>query len=150
MHNTYKAVPYKVVSNHGLVVDEREPWDTNFYYNKKETRFCIIDSETGEILDDAQGYGYKTAQKAYSAYAYKIRSYDIVKEKEEKEKNIRKWMKEHKEFVNLINGYAIEIAKGSMSPDDRFDAKFVEELLVEYDLHIDFTASELLKVWQKS
>lgn len=30
--------------------------------------YIIVDTETGEILDDAQGYGYKTVKKAYAAY----------------------------------------------------------------------------------
>lgn len=34
-------------------------------------RWIIIDQQTGEILDDAQGYGYKSAQAAHRAYAYK-------------------------------------------------------------------------------
>ena len=34
-------------------------------------RWIVIDEETGEILDDAQGYGYKSKQKAYNAYFYK-------------------------------------------------------------------------------
>ena len=36
-----------------------------------EKRFVIIDANTGELLDDAQGYGFKTAQKAYASYGYK-------------------------------------------------------------------------------
>lgn len=35
-----------------------------------EKRFVIVDRETGEILDDAQGYGYKTPKKAYAAFYY--------------------------------------------------------------------------------
>jgi hypothetical protein len=38
---------------------------------KKDDKFVIIDTETGEILDDAQGYGYTTAQKAYKGYGWK-------------------------------------------------------------------------------
>ena len=36
-----------------------------------EKRYVIIDANTGELLDDAQGYGFKTAQKAYASYGYK-------------------------------------------------------------------------------
>lgn len=36
-----------------------------------DDRFVIVDLETGEILDDAQGYGYKTAQKAHIGYNYR-------------------------------------------------------------------------------
>lgn len=34
-------------------------------------RFIIIDSYTGEILDDAQGYGYRTEEKAHKAFVWK-------------------------------------------------------------------------------
>ena len=51
-----------------------------------DTRFCVIDRGTGEIIDDAQGYGYKTEQKAYAAWTYKTRkiSPEEVRLKEEK------------------------------------------------------------------
>lgn len=32
---------------------------------KGEARFVIIDVNTGEIIDDAQGYGYKSKMRAY-------------------------------------------------------------------------------------
>ena len=32
-----------------------------------DKRFIVIDKDSGEILDDAQGYGYKTAQNYYEA-----------------------------------------------------------------------------------
>ena len=38
-----------------------------------ERRFQIVDAETGEVLDDAQGYGYKSPQKAHAAWGYKNR-----------------------------------------------------------------------------
>ena len=37
-----------------------------------DIRYIIVDETTGEIIDDAQGYGYKTKQKAHSAYNYKF------------------------------------------------------------------------------
>lgn len=36
-------------------------------------RYVMQNTHTGEIVDDAQGYGYKTPQKAYAAYNYKHR-----------------------------------------------------------------------------
>lgn len=32
-----------------------------------------MDEDTGEIVDDAQGWGYRTARNAYRAHAYKKR-----------------------------------------------------------------------------
>ncbi len=36
-----------------------------------ERRYVVVDKENGNVLDDAQGYGYKTTRNAYAAYAYK-------------------------------------------------------------------------------
>ena len=33
-----------------------------------ETRYEIVDPETGEVLDDAQGYGYRSIEKARAAW----------------------------------------------------------------------------------
>jgi len=37
----------------------------------KEIRFVLVDTETGEIVDDAQGYGYTSAVGAHKAYGWK-------------------------------------------------------------------------------
>lgn len=131
MNSNYKAVQYKVK-------------------NTYEMRFCIVSTETGEILDDAQGYGYKTAQKAYAAYAYKNRDRSKDKEKNLKKNHIKQWMKENKSFVDLMDVVAFDILKGACAPDDKFDAKTVKDMLDENDLHPDFTAGELLKVWKNN
>lgn len=113
-----------------------------------EKRFVVVDKETGEILDDAQGYGYKTIKNAYSAYAYKTRDKSKDKERLERKKYIQRWMKEHKDFVRLMDRVAFEIAKGSWGPDDKFDAKLVKQMLRDNELKTDFTAGELLRVWR--
>ena len=112
-------------------------------------RFVIVDKDTGEILDDAQGYGYKSARNAHAAWAYKNQDKSKVSEKAEKIEHIKKWMEEHKSFVNLMDAYAFDIAKGSARPEDKFDAKFVREMLKDKNLEVDFTAGELLNVWRK-
>lgn len=149
MGSTYKAIKYRVTTHHDAVVDVEEPWKNELAYDSTETRFCIVSTETGEVLDDAQGYGYKTAQKAYLAYAYKNRDKSKDKEKQLKKKHIEKWMKEHKSFVRAMDDTALEIAKGSWRPDIKFNAKIVKEMLKDFELEPDFTANELLKVWRK-
>lgn len=149
MSKNYKTVPYNVTIHHEAIVDKDEPWNNTPAYDTHETRFCIVSTDTGEILDDAQGYGYRTAQKAYSAYAYKTRDKSKDKEKRKKEAEIKKWMKEHKGFVNLMDEIAFEILKGSWSPDEKFDTKFLSEMLKENNLEVNFKPSELLNVWRK-
>lgn len=149
MYKTYKAVPYTITTHHNAIVNNKEPWNNEPAYDSSETRFRIVSIETGEVLDDAQGYGYKTAQKAYSAYSYKTRDKSKDKEKIAKKKQIELWMKEHKSFVKALDNIALEIAKGTWGPNDKLDAKLVKELLHDFGLVPDFTANELLKVWKK-
>ena len=91
-------------------------------------RYCIVSTDTGEVLDDAQGYGYKTAQKAYVAFAYKNRDKSKDKEHLARKRHIEQWMEQNKSFVKLMDSCAFEIAKGTMAPNDKFDAKFVRKL----------------------
>lgn len=126
-----------------IIVIENKSLSRNY-----EKRYVVVDKDTGEVLDDAQGYGYKSVQKAYAAYNYKNRDKSKDKEKEEKRNRIKEWMKQHKSFVRLMDTFAFEIAKGSWGPNDKFDAKFVKKMLEDNELEIDFTAGELLKVWQ--
>ena len=113
-----------------------------------DMRFVVVDKDTGEVLDDAQGYGYKTARGAHVAWSYKTRDKSKDKEKAQKRKKIQSWMKEHKAFVETMDMFAFEIAKGSWGPDDKFDAKFVKKMLAEHGLSPDFTAGELLQIWR--
>ena len=115
-----------------------------------QKRYVIVNIDTGETLDDAQGYGYKTPQKAYAAYAYKTRDKSKDTEIRERHSILRQWAKDNKQFVSLMDQIAFEIAKGSWGPDDVFDAKMVRTLLKDngYD-DLPFTAGELLKAWEK-
>lgn len=114
-----------------------------------EKRYVIVDKNSGKVLDDAQGYGYKSKQNAYSSYAYKHRDKKKDREKKAKERHIKAWLKEHKDFAKFMDQIAFEIAKGSWGPDEKFDAKQVKQMLKNCGLEPDFTAVELLKVWRK-
>lgn len=95
-----------------------------------EWRFVVIDEDTGEILDNAQGYGYKTKQKAMAAWNYKNRDKSKDAAKKAKEKLVKDWMKHHKGFVNAMAQYCFEIeCKHSWGPEDKFNAKFVRQML---------------------
>ena len=113
-----------------------------------DTRYVVVDKDTGEVLDDAQGYGYKTARGAHAAWAYKTRDKSKDAEKRAKKRHIQQWLKQHKGFAEAMELYAFEIAKGSWGAEDQFNAAFVKRMLKDYELTPDFTAGELLKVWR--
>jgi hypothetical protein len=139
----YKVVPYEPAK-------QGEDAKCKNYYGVKETRFCVVSVETGEVLDDAQGYGYKTAQKAHAAYGYKTRDRHKGKAKQQKTRHIQQWMKTHKDFVDAMDEVSFEITKGSWGPNAKFDTKQVCKMLKDFELEPDFTAAELLKVWRKN
>ena len=47
--------------------------------SRYDRRFVIVDEETENVLDDAQGYGYKSKQKAKIVFNY-ISSYQAVQQ----------------------------------------------------------------------
>lgn len=114
-----------------------------------EARYILVDQETGEILDDAQGYGYKTRRNAYAAFSYKMRDRSKDQGREEREEYIRKWMREHKSFVRFFDQIAFEIVKGSWAPEDKVDAKLVKWLMQQQKIETDIRPGEFLQVWRK-
>ena len=84
--------------------------------------YIIVDTETGEVLDDAQGYGYKTIKKAYAAYFWKNRTPEQKKQYEQLTKNIKAWLKHHKSFINLLDTYALDT-------DTEINTKLIKELI---------------------
>ena len=109
-----------------------------------DKRYVVVDKDSGEILDDAQGYGYKSIQKAYAAYSYKTRDRSKDAEKRAKKKHILTWLKEHKEFAGLMEAVAFD----SVKCGEPFNAATVKQLLKENNLAPDFTAGELLRAWK--
>lgn len=113
-----------------------------------ETRYRVVDLD-GKVLDDAQGYGYKTAQNAHAAWGYKSRPPAKKKQDAAMREKVIRWLKAHKDFAQAMDQFAWEIRKGSWGPDQRFDAKFVKQMLKDNELEIDFSVRNLLKYWSK-
>ena len=113
-----------------------------------KTRYVIMNKETGEVLDDAQGYGYGSALKAYAAYEWKTRDRSKDKEKQAKEKAIRTWMKQHRAFVNALDQLAFDIVSGR-DPDEKITTKTVRDLLAELNIETEFEPKDILRVWGK-
>ena len=109
-----------------------------------DRRYVVIDKDTGEVLDDAQGYGYKSIPKAHAAYAYKTRDKSKDAEKLARKKHILQWLSEHKDFARLMEAAAFDCVKCG----EPFNAALVKKLLRENELEPDFSAGELLRAWK--
>ena len=109
-----------------------------------DKRYVVIDKDSGQVLDDAQGYGYKSVQKAHAAYSYKTRDKSKDAEKRARKKHILSWLKEHEDFAGLMEAVAFDCVKCG----EPFNATTVKQMLKENNLDTDFTAGELLRVWR--
>ncbi len=143
MDRDYYLERYLVIRHHlSRALDGMPAYDTSEY------RWRIRSKETDEVLYDANGYGYKSARKAHSAYAYMTRSEEEKQEMEERSKHIQEWMREHEEFVRDMDTMA-QIAKCKWGPNARFHTKLVTTMLKDHGLEIDFPVYELLREWRK-
>lgn len=116
-------------------------------------RFFVVDSETGELLDDSQGYGYKSYNGARKAWFYKLKdnlSPEAKKEKQEKTEKIRQWLKDHPSFRSELSGIEWDLIQ---TPDiyhkNGLKVSDLTEVLKNQHLTIDFDPKELLIVYRK-
>ncbi len=106
-----------------------------------------MDAETGEILDDAQGYGYKTAQNAYLAWGYKTRDKSKDAEKLKLVKEILKWQQQYNLFSQM-DVVARDVIRGKYGQNQKFNTKMVKELCKEIE-NVPYTARDILWTWRK-
>ena len=113
-------------------------------------RYIIIDKDTGEIIDDAQGYGYKTKRKAYACYGFKNRDKSKDAEKEYKKRCVRRFCKANPDFISFLEQIEFEIYVGKWGIEDVFNTKLVREIFEENGyIELEFTIPEFLKYWER-
>jgi len=107
-------------------------------------RFEIVDKETGEIIDNANGYGYKSKPNAYKAGWYK---FDGGKKKVDDA--VSWWRKkEHRGFLEWLNDSAFYFAKDYGDEYEKELADAAEEYAKEH--HIDDYRKEYFKSWTRA
>lgn len=124
-----EIVPYKVQNKED-------------YGCREETRYQVIDLETGEVLDNAQGYGYKSYSKARAAWNWKQK-----KDYPAGQKKAGKWLAQHKEILSFFENE--EVWKRKDPANDGVTKRLCEQVIVESKEDTDFSPSDLLKAWQK-
>ena len=107
-----------------------------------EPRYVIVEKDNPEhILDDAQGYGYKTKRNAFACLGYKNRD-------KSKEKVILSYIKAHKKVIDSFDDAIFYEVKDD--PDFKLDSDFIKTLFEENDLKFEgFTPSEFLRVFKR-
>lgn len=70
----------------------------------KYKHYMLIDVDTGEIVDDAQGYDYHTKQKAHAAWNYQHASSKRKRNRKQNDKNTNSGIKNVMSVVNNYGG----------------------------------------------
>lgn len=112
-----------------------------------DNRYVMIDTRTGEILDDAQGYEYKTIKNAFAAFCYKqYNSKSDTKKKKALQKRIGKWLDSHRSFSSYLDDCLFRACK--YQEEDQFDEQFLKDVLKEYNIELtSFSVKQLLEYY---
>lgn len=92
--------------------------DEEFGIYDTQTRFDICDVE-GKVIDDAQGYGYKTMQAAHKAAAYKFKG------GREKAAAAAKFWRKNKDFAEKLSDLLLATFKDP--PSNKQIIEFAQE-----------------------
>lgn len=110
-----------------------------------DPRFVIVDASTGAVLDDAQGYGYKTVEKAHKAWGYKNSGTGKSDAGERKiKRKIRSVIKANSEVFSELEVAVFEAAKEGRVPS----AGEVEAFLKERKIELPCDIQTFMKIWQ--
>lgn len=114
----------------------------------RQNRFVIVD-EKDNIVNNANGYGFKTKKSAHKAIYYMNNKKQI----EKKKRNIENLYKENKSFKECLELYAFEIFyKGSWGGPEDFSLELVEQTIENYNIDLskyNLTSKDILKDWIK-
>ena len=70
--------------------------------SRHDKRYVVVDEVSGEIVDDAQGEGYKTAQNAHRAHAYKSMPPKKKRQREAVKRQVERWCAAHPDFMGHV------------------------------------------------
>ena len=111
-----------------------------------EPRYVVVDTETGEIVDNAQGYGYRTREKAFKAWGYKQNLKKNKARDKQLKSEVKGFVKKHRSIFNELDDILFEAAKCGEDIDTKDIYKFLEGKNIASDLPC--SVKIFLKFWK--
>jgi hypothetical protein len=108
-----------------------------------DKRYVVVDEATGEIVDDAQGYGYKSAQNAHRAHADKSMPPKKKRQRDAAKRQVQRWCAQHPEFMQHVEQSMFYATKD----DQNVTEADVRALLAEHGLELPFSVKDLMQYW---
>lgn len=62
-------------------------------------RYGIVDTATGSVIDNANGYGYRTREAAWKSYFYKRQHGELRQEASRRGKAVAKFIRDNRELI---------------------------------------------------
>lgn len=114
---------------------------------KNDDRYVVTDLD-GNVLDDCQGYGFKSEDSAYKSYVYEISGNQVLNSSNQKKKAINDWCDNNSEFCEKINQIFKIIDIKTLS---EIDAEKLMNILFEMNGYTDlpFKTKNFLLVYDR-
>lgn len=115
------------------IVQIKKQQDYGGGFSQEETRYAIADS-SGVIIDDAQGYGYKSAKSASKAMWYKFKG-GRSKMYSDKSATINYWRDKKKIAQKIFD--ALELNFKEISRDEITEEEIIDEIEKDSGMILD-------------
>lgn len=83
-------------------------------------RYMLMNTTSGEMLDVANGYGFKSKRNAYAAWNWENPDPEAKARKQETERTLREWTKKNRRFMQDMDDAAFCIFKIRNKKSGRF------------------------------
>lgn len=133
-----------------LIKETPLPSADECYEIQKEKRYVIVDKATGNVVEDAQGYGFKSKQGAWKALYFNLNKAKI----KENAIKIRNWWLSHKDVDKLLERameydaedyYQLsEEERKSIETGERY-IDLVQEYIDTHNIKCDISIKNLVK-----
>lgn len=113
-----------------------------------DPRYWVIHPTTGEILDDAGGYGYKSIPNAHRGYSYKKKAKEEKKRLQAELKTIQKWERENEDIYDRLIDTVAQQCKfdSDFTPSETEFRFFFEGAGVNIE-ELPFSLNDFAKCW---
>ena len=105
-----------------------------------DNRYVIVDKKTNQVLDDANGYGYKSKENAHRCWTYKNRSQEDRNKINKKYEAVIKWIDKNKKIIDELDNIAFYAFKDG----DELTTKDIEKVIGK---HQEFTTRQFIYVY---
>lgn len=126
-------------------MEKEQTWtvieDTNLSEDKYNKRYIIIDKETGEILDNAQGYGYKSKQNAYKCYNYKLKHKKPKQHSKKTKQIVNNLINRHQPIFDQLSDILFHAAKENKEITD----KQIKQFLTDNNIELPCAYNEFMR-----